>query len=120
MTLSIYNLMESDSLSLPPHAKRSRNWQELPAELMSSILMHVGAFDMLLSARKVCKRWRSICSDPAMWRVIDLSYSGYVDDIAFYVGKIARKSVDLRCGKLVDFRIDYFGDNDLLCYISNR
>lgn len=112
--------MESDSLSLPPHAKRSRNLQKLPAELMPSILKHVGAFDKLLSARKVCKSWRSICSDPAMWRVIDLSYSGYVDDIGFYVGIIARKSVDLSCGKLIDFRIDYFGTNDLLHYISNR
>lgn len=93
----------------------SRNWLELPPQLTESILVRLGPVYML-TARKVCKSWRSICSDPRMWRVLDMRNSCNVDFDVYMV----RKAVDLSSGQLIEFSIDNFADNDMLLYIANR
>lgn len=61
------------STSHSSQVKTSRNLLDLPPELTSLILMRVGSIDLLKSAWKVCKIWRIICYDPAIWRVVDIS-----------------------------------------------
>ncbi|KAK1381990.1 F-box protein SKIP19 [Heracleum sosnowskyi] len=112
--------MSSTSIRVPPPAKRSRNLMEFPSELTELILLRVGAFDMIMSARKVCKTWRKICSKPDMYRVVDLRRPNFRDYLDFHVKKIARKAVDLSCGKMIEFRINHFADDDLLNYVSDR
>lgn len=87
---------------------------------MELILLCLGAFDMILTARKVCKTWRKICSKPDMYRVVDLRRSNYRFYMDFHVKKIAQKAVDLSCGQMIDFKINNFADNDLLNYVSDR
>ncbi|KAK1381998.1 putative F-box/LRR-repeat protein 23 [Heracleum sosnowskyi] len=103
--------------SVSIHRKNSRDWLELPSELAASILVRLGAIHMLLTARKVCKSWRRICSEPFMWRVVNLSNA---DDIVFNVERVTRKAVDLSCGQLIEFNIDCFASDELLLYIADR
>ena len=92
---------------------------ELPSELTASILLRIGAFDILQNARKVCKTWRRICSDPSMWRVVDLRHSGHMYPLQMQ--NVIRKAVDLSCGQLVELRIELEWSHDnLLPYIADR
>ncbi|KAK1391438.1 F-box domain-containing protein [Heracleum sosnowskyi] len=110
-------LLKSTLILFPLWAERSRNWPELPEELTALILVRLGTVDMI-SARKVCKTWHRICSDPAMWRVVALAPCGY----AYHINltSVARKAVDLSCGQLIDISISNFGSDYLLQYISDR
>lgn len=124
---SLSNSMATTSISPSPPAKPHRDWLELPAELTSSILQRVGTAGVLMSARKVCKSWRTICSDPAMWRVVNLSFlgstsylNGTESSLELEMEKMARKVVDLSCGELIDFSAEDFVSDDLLRYISDR
>ncbi|WOH12081.1 hypothetical protein DCAR_0831580 [Daucus carota subsp. sativus] len=119
--------MASTSTTPSPPATPHRNWLELPADLTSSILQRLGTVGVLVSARKVCKTWRTICSDPSMWRVVNLGYSdnsAYLKDFDCSLDsgmeKLAKKAVDLSCGELVEFRIEDFASDELLQYIANR
>ncbi|KAK1363168.1 putative F-box/LRR-repeat protein 23 [Heracleum sosnowskyi] len=102
--------------SLSP-AARTGNWSELPPELLTPILQRGGAF-LMLSARKVCKAWHRICSDPDLWRVLDLRCSGY--GYGLPLETMARQAVDLSCGQLVDLTIALWATDRLLLYISQR
>lgn len=112
--------MASTSNSDSPPADESRNWLELPPELMASILQRVGVIDILTSAQNVCTTWRRICKDSAMWRVIDIRCLGDSWEMDFDLEKMARHAVDLSCGELVDLNMEYFGSDELLHYISDR
>lgn len=115
------------SPSIPP-AIPHRNWLELPADLTSSILQRLGTVGVLVSARKVCKTWRTICSDPTMWRVIKLGYCksnlhnfiGPDFSLELEMEKLAKKAVDLSSGQLVEFSVEDFASDELLRYVSER
>ncbi|XP_076907175.1 putative F-box/LRR-repeat protein 23 [Bidens hawaiensis] len=98
--------------------KPTRNWLELPSELMANILQRVGAVDRLLNAQKVCTEWREICKDPAMWRVV------YMD--TFSVGsrvmclKTCKHAVDRTQGQMVDLTIHGFCSRGFLNYAVDR
>ncbi|WOG96154.1 hypothetical protein DCAR_0415485 [Daucus carota subsp. sativus] len=106
--------MASASIPAPP----SRNWLELPPELTASIFHRVGAIDVLMNARKVCRTWRQLCSDPEMWRVVDLRYTGDLCDID--LRKMARKALEMSAGHLVDLTVRHFADDELLNFIADR
>ncbi|VVB07873.1 unnamed protein product [Arabis nemorensis] len=53
-------------------AEEPRNWSELPSELMSSIMLRLGAFEILENAQKVCTSWRRVSKEPSLWRKIDM------------------------------------------------
>lgn len=101
------------SMASPP------NWLELPPEITGSILGRIGAIDILVSARKVCRSWRQICSDPAMWRIVDLTTTRPVHQI-FGLDPLAWKAVDLSCGQLIDITFHQFVHSNTLLYTSNR
>ncbi|KAL3643694.1 hypothetical protein CASFOL_014509 [Castilleja foliolosa] len=52
-------------------------WINLPRDLTANILRRLGQVEILQTARKVCTTWRSVCSEPSMWRVIDLEYCSF-------------------------------------------
>ncbi|XP_074359482.1 F-box protein SKIP19-like [Apium graveolens] len=112
--------MASTSNPQPLPADCSRSYADLPAELISSILMRLGAVEVLASARKVCKTWRQICSDPEMWRVIKIEHSDY-EKSPQLLKHVVVKAVDLSCGQLVhlDLRMLRMPHN-LLCYVFDR
>ncbi|XP_010422442.1 PREDICTED: putative F-box/LRR-repeat protein 23 [Camelina sativa] len=97
-----------------------RNWAELPPEVTSSILLRLGAIEILQNAQKVCKPWHRVCKDPSMWRKIDIDNR---DDRAFFKYKLdsmCRHAVDRSQGGLVEIEIWYYGTNDLIKYITDR
>ncbi|KAJ9565946.1 hypothetical protein OSB04_001912 [Centaurea solstitialis] len=117
--------------------EEERDWLQMPDEIMGGmILQRLGAIDILMNAQKVCRNWRRICKDPAMWRVIDfdiytyisyqtndfyyysyISYS-YVSNTMNYLEKLTKHAVDCSCGELIDIRLKGFATNDLIDHIS--
>ncbi|XVF45979.1 hypothetical protein PTKIN_Ptkin02bG0251300 [Pterospermum kingtungense] len=97
-----------------------RNWLELPRNVTASILLRLGAIEIIESAQKVCTQWRDICEDPSMWRAIDMSN----DDNSCYrpydLERICMHAVDRSSGGLVDINIDDFGSDELITYIAQR
>ena len=121
-------LMASTSIASFSRVGTSQNWAELPPELTTSILTRVGSVDLLLSARKVCKTWRKICSGPDVWKVVDIRYSEIFyklfNELGFdYVSKmeeLVKQVVNLSSGQMIDFTIESFGSDNMLRYISDR
>ncbi|KAJ9565918.1 hypothetical protein OSB04_001884 [Centaurea solstitialis] len=94
-------------------AKTPRDWLQMPDEIMGGmILQRLGAIDILMNAQKVCRNWRRICKDPAMWRVIDMDYFRF--DNKHDAEKLCKQAVHRSRGELIDITIDGFGTDDLL------
>ncbi|VVB07868.1 unnamed protein product [Arabis nemorensis] len=76
-------MASSSSMPPPPLVKdeQSRNWSELPPELTSSIMLRLGAFEILENAQKVCRPWQRVSKDPSLWRKISTdSLLNYIAD----------------------------------------
>lgn len=101
------------SSSSPP----SSNWAELPAELMSSILLRLSTVEILKNAQKVCRSWRRVCKDPSMWRKIDMRNNGI---FGYDCDRMCRHAVDLSEGGLVEINMEHFGSDSLFSYIAER
>ncbi|XP_059440207.1 putative F-box/LRR-repeat protein 23 [Corylus avellana] len=103
----------------PPHpSDEFRNWLELPRDLTKSILLRLGAIEILTSAQWVCSPWRKLCKDPSMWLAIDMRKPG--DHWTFpELEKMCRDAVDRSCGQLVDIKVDDFGTDELLRHIAD-
>lgn len=112
--------MAPTSIRVQRPATSRRNWLELPSELTESILKRLSAFDVYENARKVCRTWRHICSQPSMWRVVNLMHPGDPYEIDYDAENIYEKAVDMSSGELVEFRMNHFAHDDLLKYISDR
>ncbi|CAA7052729.1 unnamed protein product [Microthlaspi erraticum] len=111
----------SSSLPLPPLKKYGghRNWADLPPELTSSILLRLGAIEILENAQKVCKSWHHVCKDPSMWRKIKMDHEKWYESLNTMLRHetICRHAVDRSLGGLVEIDIWYIGTNSLLSYI---
>ncbi|XP_076935106.1 putative F-box protein At4g05475 isoform X2 [Bidens hawaiensis] len=98
--------------------KPSRNWLELPSNLVVNILQRIDVFEILENAQKVCTAWRDICKDPAMWRVI------YIDRFPYQSERVGREIikcvVDRSRGQLLDLTIVGICDHELLQYVVDR
>ncbi|KAJ9566016.1 hypothetical protein OSB04_001982 [Centaurea solstitialis] len=105
------------STSAGDPSSESRNWLEMPEEIMGGMILgRLGAVEILDSVQKVCRNWRRICKDPAMWKVIDMNngFDGLnPDDLE----KVCKQAVDRSCGELIDITLN-FGTDDLLDYVS--
>ncbi|KAL3616606.1 hypothetical protein CASFOL_014530 [Castilleja foliolosa] len=106
--------MADCSSSAPPP------WIELPTDVTANILQRFCALEILESAEKVCSTWRTVCKDPAIWRVIDIENSGDGLRTPHHCEILCRRAVDRSLGELIDIDILYFGTDDLLLYISER
>ncbi|PWA78583.1 F-box domain, Leucine-rich repeat domain, L domain-like protein [Artemisia annua] len=95
----------------------TRNWLELPSDIMANILYRVGVYDILENAQKVCTAWRKICKDPAMWRVISMDNHG--DPCTRPpLREMCKNAVDRSQGQLLDLTIIDFVDYELLEYVA--
>ncbi|KAL0844513.1 hypothetical protein Bca101_017759 [Brassica carinata] len=93
------------------------NWLELPRELTSSILIRLGAIEIVDNAQEVCRSWRRLCKDPSMWRRIVIHNPGEFGDP--YYDRLCRHTVDRSQGGLVEIEFSYFGSDSLLSYIAH-
>ncbi|CAH1448663.1 unnamed protein product [Lactuca virosa] len=103
-------------------AKKSPNWLLMPDELMENILQRLNSVEKIRSAGKVCRTWRRICKDPAMWKVVDINKwrDGSDTNYKLEIEMLTKQAVDLSCGELIDFSIGGFCTDDLLDYIVLR
>ncbi|GKA92526.1 putative F-box/LRR-repeat protein 23 [Tanacetum coccineum] len=97
----------------------TRNWLELPSDIMANILYRVGVYDILENAQKVCTTWRKICKDPAMWRVISMNIHGD-SRTRPPLREMYKHAVDRSQGQLLDLTIKDSVDSDLLEYAAER
>ncbi|KAL7148064.1 hypothetical protein ABFS83_06G152200 [Erythranthe nasuta] len=109
--------MESSSSG---SAEATPPWLNLPREITAAILQKLRTVEILTTAQKVCTTWRSVCNDPSMWRRVDIHGSEDTWEMPLDLDKICRHAVDRSSGQLIDISIEYFGNDDLLLYISRR
>ncbi|KAJ9565694.1 hypothetical protein OSB04_001660 [Centaurea solstitialis] len=99
--------------------EEKRHWLQMPDEIMGGmILRRLGAIDILMNAQKVCRDWRRICKDPAMWKMIDMDYYSSFWYKKKDLEKLCKQAVHRSCGELIDIRLNYFVTDDLLKFIS--
>ncbi|PWA91832.1 RNI-like superfamily protein [Artemisia annua] len=114
-----------------PKELATRNWLDIPSDLMMNILQRINATEILLNVQRVCTNWRQICKDPCTWRVIYLDYQSSVKHglgiwqyyKPFSYGakyEICKNVVDRSQGQLVDITIIGFSDDKLLQYVADR
>ncbi|KAL1188345.1 putative F-box/LRR-repeat protein 23 [Cardamine amara subsp. amara] len=99
--------------------KKPRNWAELPSEITSSILIRLGAIEILENAQKVCRSWRRVCKNPSMWRKIDFDNRNDVASFKYNLESMCRHAVDRSQGGLVEIEIWLYGTNALIKYIAD-
>ncbi|KAK6150099.1 hypothetical protein DH2020_017624 [Rehmannia glutinosa] len=99
------------AVSAPP-------WTELPGDLTANILRRLGVVDILENAQKVCTTWRTVCKDPAMWRVIDIRHDDYPHRMDLDI--MCRRAVDRSQGQLIDIHMEGFADSETLLYVCRR
>lgn len=97
----------------------TRNWLELPSDIMANILYRIGVIDILENAQKVCTTWRKICKEPSMWRVIKMNNCSDPSERPI-CQEMCKNAVDRSQGQLVDLSITDFCTDELLQYISDR
>ncbi|KAK6254190.1 hypothetical protein QUC31_015910 [Theobroma cacao] len=111
---------ESESESEPPKEPCLRNWLDLPRDVTASILLRLGAIEIIESAQKVCTQWRNISRDRSLWRSIDMRNAGDLHDMPYNLEVMCRHAIDRSCGGLIDINVEYFGTDDVLAYITQR
>ncbi|XP_076897373.1 putative F-box/LRR-repeat protein 9 [Bidens hawaiensis] len=87
-------------------SKQTRNWLELPSDLMLNILQRVGVADRLQIAQLVCTAWREECSEDPVDRAA--------------CKEMCKLAVDRSQGQLLDLTVARFCDYELLRYVADR
>ncbi|KAL6638834.1 hypothetical protein ACP70R_023470 [Stipagrostis hirtigluma subsp. patula] len=104
----------------------SRDWAELPPELVSSVFHRLTPVQIMLATDKVCRSWRRAARDePELWRRVDmrgrghheLSYRNLVD-----LDKMAADAVLRSRGQCEAFCADGFAvdDDDFLRFLADQ
>jgi hypothetical protein len=60
-------------------ASQPRSLNDLPEEMLLQILSHFGPEDVYLTIAKVCKRWKELAKDLALWRTLSYHCDRYSD-----------------------------------------
>ncbi|PWA40134.1 RNI-like superfamily protein [Artemisia annua] len=102
----------------------TRNWLDLPSDILINILQRINRIEIVLNVQKVCTNWRQICQDPCMWRVIYLDtnfcYQHRPNKWPSFSHKAFKNVVDRSQDQLVDITIVGFCDDGLLQYVADR
>ncbi|KAL6638832.1 hypothetical protein ACP70R_023468 [Stipagrostis hirtigluma subsp. patula] len=101
----------------------SRDWAELPPELISSILHRLDPVQIMLAADKVCRSWRRAARDePELWRRVDtrghteLAYRNLVDLRKMAVDAVSRSrgQCEAFCGQ------GFAVDDDFIRFLADQ
>ncbi|XP_047308426.1 uncharacterized protein LOC124911932 [Impatiens glandulifera] len=110
----------SKTITFEKEVGETRNWlEELPRDVTVAILQKVGVMDILDNVQHVCTSWHEICQDPALWRSIDMCN---IDDcyVPYRMLKLTKQAIDRSCGQLIDMNLEYYCNDDILKYITDR
>ncbi|KAL6596940.1 hypothetical protein ACP70R_047074 [Stipagrostis hirtigluma subsp. patula] len=101
----------------------SRDWAELPPELISSVLHRLDPVQIMLAADKVCRSWRRAARDePELWRRVDmrghteLAYRNLVDLRKMAVDAVSRSrgQCEAFCGQ------GFAVDDDFIRFLADQ
>uniref|UniRef100_A0A8R7UKJ5 F-box domain-containing protein n=1 Tax=Triticum urartu TaxID=4572 RepID=A0A8R7UKJ5_TRIUA len=102
-------------------APRARDWSLLPLDVLSSILVRIGAVDVLMGAGLVCRPWLEAAKLPEVWRAVDMDKHEVVFRKCNAVLRaMAKAAVDRSDGQLRSFAGKLFVTNELIKYIVER
>ncbi|WOG89644.1 hypothetical protein DCAR_0208882 [Daucus carota subsp. sativus] len=112
----------TDKISKPRIKRKQRpNWLQLPYDVTINIFRKLGAVEILLNARKVCKAWHNICKEPFLWIVTSMHHD--VDYGKFepaHLDLICMAAVDRSQGQLLDVSIEFLATRTVMNYIAQR
>ncbi|KAJ3693604.1 hypothetical protein LUZ60_009084 [Juncus effusus] len=100
--------------------EEQRNWEELNGDILLVIFRMVGIIDVLKSVRFVCRAWRKAARDePELWIRIDMT-NNYYSYEPFMLMHLTKLAIDRSRGRLEEFWIESFCDDELLQYLGDR
>ncbi|GKC42039.1 putative F-box/LRR-repeat protein 23 [Tanacetum coccineum] len=112
----------------------TRNWLDLPSDVMANILSRVGVIEILWNVQIVCTKWHKTCKDPYVWRVIFIENNFYyrhrpytwpsclpISALSWKATvETCKHAVDRSEGQWLDITTVDFWDDELLQYIADR
>ncbi|RZC66150.1 hypothetical protein C5167_009836 [Papaver somniferum] len=99
----------------------SRNWLDLPPDVISHVFLKLGAVEILYRAQWVCSSWRKLSKNPQLWRSIDMrKHNDSFFGEEHVMEKMAREAIDRSSGELVEFSVEEFATDGLLLYIADK
>ncbi|KAF9620216.1 hypothetical protein IFM89_010951 [Coptis chinensis] len=133
----------------PCPSKRTRNWHNLPRDVLILIFMKLELSEVLYNAQLVCSWWRKIAKEPELFHIIDVQNLWDFFDIRDYdhttktakdpgilrlnearhyfetqdynrMSKMAIEAINRSCGELVKFSIMKFATDKVLRYIGMK
>ncbi|PIA42569.1 hypothetical protein AQUCO_02000189v1 [Aquilegia coerulea] len=101
--------------------EESRNWLQLPRDVMFLIFTKLGAISILYSAQSVCSSWRNFSKESDLFRSIDFRNPWeFLDENVIDVKKLAKEAVVRSDRKLIEISLEDFCTDDLLDYIVEK
>lgn len=112
-----------------------RKWEDIDSDILMKILESFNIFELTSGVAHVCREWRLICSDPLLWKTLDLSHmkSNYIKtslEPFVYVDnqsdktltRILRLSLNLSRGSILNliFHFDLYLTDEQLTYTAER
>ncbi|KAF9609903.1 hypothetical protein IFM89_018996 [Coptis chinensis] len=77
------------------------NWLDLPEDVMITIFMKLGPFEVFYSAQGVCSSWRNLAKEPRIFRSIVISRRQW-SRFGKYYPNLAKQAVDRSCGEVAE------------------
>ncbi|XP_052166480.1 putative F-box/LRR-repeat protein 23 [Oryza glaberrima] len=102
---------------LPPPETTTRDWSELPVDVLSVVFAELGTAEILMGAGIVSSSWLHAAMLPHLWRCVDMAQGVHHDAVCCAMAKVA---VDRSGGRLEVFKATDFVDDELLKYIGHR
>ncbi|PVH36372.1 hypothetical protein PAHAL_6G061800 [Panicum hallii] len=100
---------------------KSRDWSELPVDVLPLVFANLGAVDILMGSGLVCHSWLEAAKVPHLWRSVDMANHKALekmdDDVLCEMAKVA---VDRSKGQLEVFLGKLFVTDEILKYIGDR
>ncbi|KAF9601249.1 hypothetical protein IFM89_018359 [Coptis chinensis] len=81
------------------------NWLDLPEDVIITIFMKLGPFEVFCSAQGVCSSWRNLAKEPRIFRSIVISRSQWLR-FGNYYPNLAKHAVDRSCGQVAEISFD--------------
>jgi len=99
----------------------SRDWSELPVDVLPLVFANLGAIDILMGSGLVCHSWLEAAKLTDLWRSVDMANHEALekmdDDVLCAMAKVA---VDRSKGQLEVFLGKLFVNDEILKYIGDR
>ncbi|KAF9611130.1 hypothetical protein IFM89_027088 [Coptis chinensis] len=98
----------------------TRNWLDLPKDVMLAIFMKLTAYEILFTAQRVCSSWRKLAKEPQLFRSIAIRHLWRCFRSNNGALRFTKELVDRSCRQLTDFSYDGDKSEMILRYVAHR